>query len=587
MLIGVSSCKKDRDDRSDDEPKEAVLTTTVSGMVMDEQAHPVAGAEVLVGGTAVTTDVNGGFRMANVEVPAKRCVVRVLKNGYFESVVGMQPFAAGTRAQVTLMSKGSPTTLAAATGGVVSTAGGAQVELPANGFQTQAGAAYTGSVQAYVRYVRPDDAQITQLMPGGDFLAVDNAGADRILTTYGVVRVELEGNGQALQLQPGKTAQLRFPAVRPGGPAVVPLWHFDEEVRLWKPEGSASLAGGTYTGRVSHFSAWNLDTDAPCILVQGTIKDCAGNPVPGYRLFVGETQVITNDEGRFSGLAPADVQVAVRSSFATLNTGFSRLVPPTPTGAIYNLGTLVPCLPAVAGRLLDCNNQPAKGSGRVVSPAGEVLYSFTTNDGRFRVYGPAGTSAQLQFFPENGTPVSQSLAFPANGQNGPTTDVRLCNVSPLGRVIMGFTINGDGYTNQRVELRDATFPSATLINKPGNGGQRISDLDLGASTGPVPHHTAELAFPGVGVGTYTARDTGSGIIMNFGSSTANTGYYYSYSPNSLLTVQVTRYDPVGGRVQGTFSGTLLKRQGCPGCALTTTTVTITNGTFDVPRGADW
>ncbi|MBK6760982.1 MAG: hypothetical protein IPG73_09820 [Ignavibacteria bacterium] len=83
-----------------------------------------------------------------------------------------------------------------------------------------------------------------------------------ILTSYGVLRVQITGaQSEQLELKPGSTASLQFslPKSLPSPQlSAIPLWYFDEQIGMWKEEGSASLVNGMY-GNVSHFTDWNLD----------------------------------------------------------------------------------------------------------------------------------------------------------------------------------------------------------------------------------------------------------------------------------------------------------------------------------------
>jgi hypothetical protein len=57
-----------------------------------------------------------------------------------------------------------------------------------------------------------------------------------------------------------------------------------------------------------------------------------------------------------------------------------------------------------------------------------------------------------------------------------------------------------------------------------------------------------------------------------------TGTYTSLIAGGPCTIQVTAWAPVGGRIVGTFSGTVKASQG--------DTVVITNGAIDVTRAVD-
>jgi hypothetical protein len=102
----------------------------------------------------------------------------------------------------------------------------------------------------------------SELTPGGDFLGENTAGEEKVLISFGMLGVELQDNmGNPLQLMSGKKATITMPidpAQMTSAPSTLPLWHFDENIDLWKEEGSATRQGSNYIGESQSFQLVEL-----------------------------------------------------------------------------------------------------------------------------------------------------------------------------------------------------------------------------------------------------------------------------------------------------------------------------------------
>ncbi len=89
-----------------------------------------------------------------------------------------------------------------------------------------------------------------------------------------------------------------------------------------------------------------------------------------------------------------------------------------------------------------------------------------------------------------------------------------------------------------------------------------------------------LKFLGTKVGTYKfSIDPSTNIEVTTGTGTTEKKYEFSTQPNMDMIINVTKYDPVGGRIKGTFSGNLQSSGSLE-------TATITAGAFEVVRVQD-
>jgi hypothetical protein len=127
--------------------------------------------------------------------------------------------------------------------------------------------------------------------------------------------------------------------------AVVPLWYYDEEARIWVREGEALLQGdGTYLATVKHFTLWNADK--PYLVAEGTLlkgcaKDANGQPVAAMYASVKGNGVIlwgtTGEDGTFETYVPSGVTLYVRYYSAVETSPYEVEVSPLQAGEVRQL----------------------------------------------------------------------------------------------------------------------------------------------------------------------------------------------------------------------------------------------------------
>lgn len=130
-----------------------------------------------------------------------------------------------------------------------------------------------------------------------------------------------------------------------------------------------------------------------------------------------------------------------------------------------------------------------------------------------------------------------------------------------------YIINGDGFSDQTITVNPMSGSGTALY--------AVSDDETTGLLMANATNSFQVLFPGNTTGTYTCTggvgDVGLGLQIN--------GQQYIHYTNS---VQVTAYGAVGGWIQGTWSGTVIRSNG-PSAG---TQATITNGTFRFRRLPD-
>ncbi len=377
-VLLFSFCKND-DDFSPQDPNMDVntgelITTTITGLVFDENNLAVVDAEVILGNNSTTTDANGVFIFRDVQTRSRDTYLTVEKDGFFHSSKRIYPGGSSSmKLRFQLLSNNIIGSISAATGGEVSLTNGAKIILPANGIETMDGASFTGNVNISMHHIGPNAEDLSEKMPG-DLTGLDQNGELQALGSFGMIGVELsDDSGAPLQVAGGSEATLRFPVpseLTSNAPSSIPLWHFDEELGRWIEEGSASLEGNEYVGNVSHFSFWNCDIPHPYVYMNGTFVDASGAPVPNIyiRAVINSSGLsasgYTDSEGVFEGIVPQDEALTLEFYWMTLSCQSSTPIFTHEVGPFSedtNVGTIAfsdNSIVNINGTLSNCTGSP-------------------------------------------------------------------------------------------------------------------------------------------------------------------------------------------------------------------------------------
>ena len=254
------------------------------GRVIDENAHSVQGAAVTVNGVQALSAANGQFFVI-VPKETPQYVLNIDKIGFkfFSRTlnapatgVSYQLFPAFEvpATQVSSFDASKPFTISEIrdpkfirlANDKSEGTGGAQIEFESGSIVAKVGDSeqiITGPIKSYVGTYALHDSN--DQLPG-DFTAINKAGAPVRLSSYGAVSVSLRDmSGKPLNIAKGKSALVRLPIdgnLVGGSPPTIKLWSFDEGKGVWIEEGVATKSGNAYVGKVTHFSAVNMDLDS-------------------------------------------------------------------------------------------------------------------------------------------------------------------------------------------------------------------------------------------------------------------------------------------------------------------------------------
>lgn len=687
MLI-IPGCNRDdemRDRQKLDDPLAPMpaVTTSVSGVVIDERGQPIEGAVVEVQGSVEVTGFDGTFLFDEIEVPGNRCVVSANKDGYFAGIRGLVPVKdAKTDTRIVLMEKKVTHNFTAASGIDAQLPDGSAVKIEPASLMLPSGTPYSGNVNMSAVYLDPTAGNFGHIVPGGDMIARREDQSSSILYSYGILRVEMWSDaGEKLQVIPGKLATLTMnipDAQRSAAPATIPLWYFDEEQGFWQEEGSATRTGNAYIGTVGHFTDWNCDIPEETATVIGRLVDCNGNPAWGTIEFgqITSDPQVTGETGEYDGKfkqrVPARIQTTIVLTDPLMITPLTKngrgkvivIVPPLAPEQVYDVGDIkvFPCpvdvtatIKTNTGDQVYSINYSTQTGNRVqhkpgpnlraalppdteiklgiltfqgvyvektittVNEGGEMdlgiidatrnlveseavirgktlchglpetqgqvsvhwetesgttsNYTMPSADGTFVINAPNSTPVTVRSVTPGGT-WERKFTTPQNpGEVYQVGTIEICDNAAVGET--SFVVNGDGMADSLFQVvtnqNSQGFNSATYY--PSQGVTHISIYSI------TQNMYLNLTFPGQAAGVpdlgltfaIIEREVPSGSRVYIG------GQIYQ----TQLEVTITKYDEVGGVVEGTFSG-IFKI----GDILSTETVTITEGKFSALRYED-
>lgn len=553
-LVLFFSCQKNPNNPAPPPPPVDPLAekviASISGRVLDENSKPVGNALVLGGGVTVNTDINGFFKLSNIQLAKNAGFVTVEKTGYLKGIRTIFTNAGVVNnIEIQLIPKTNRGNFTASAGGNVAIQNGSSVNFPASGvINTATNSAYTGTVNVIGAYLDPTDPKLPLIMPGNlTGLTINNE--QKVLQTFGMIAVELEGsNGEKLNLASGKTATITMPipsSLQANSPATIPLWYFDETKGIWKEEGSATKQGNNYVGTVSHFSFWNCDVPNNFVNLKLKLQDQNSQPLSGYRIELRNTQnnstasAVTDTSGNATGAVPPNVTLEMKvynkcGVVHTQNIG--------PFSTATDLGTITITTPTpasitISGTTSNCNLVPVT-NGIVDVAIDGSFYRTTVTNGNFSITISRcnNTANTAQVVATDLQTNQQSNSVPVNVTSG--------NYSTGNIIACGTQITQ--YINYNLGSTTINFipPGDSLVLYRSNGGYtQIYAYKISSDSASFQNTSTSGILNLTGIGTYT--------LDTFYVSKGYTKEYRSTGPS---TVTITEYGNIGQFIAGSFNG---------------------------------
>jgi len=548
-------------------PEDKTVTASVQGRVLDENGLPVQGAAVTSGTASATTDENGVFNFSDISMSSRFGYVKVVKQGYFAGSRSILTAAGSSNyVTITLIPRTFRGSFDVSAGGAIAVQAGDTVRFDASSIVNAAtNAVYTGTVHVYASYLDPLTADASEHMPG-DLRGIDTSGKETMLQSFGMMVVELEGDGgEKLQIAAGKQAyiSMKIPdALKASAPAAIPLWYFNDTTGKWIEQGAATRQGDQYCGYTTHFTWWNYDAPTGAVNLKVRIKDQHGNPLTYTRVQLtsptyGTKSGYTDATGLVTGLIPKGqmLKLEVISNCGKLLAGANV----GPALADQDLGTLTVnneiITLTLSGTVVDCNGT-AVDSGYVSVLVEGLGYRGAISKGAFSVSitrcATSTTSATLVAGDYKSLEVGNSAVLSVDTGKTDVGQLTACGTSI--NQIMSISVNGKTYTmNYPVDSIGYWFSGNT------SGFQSLP------VTGSAGYQTQWQMQTLTGTGTFPVN----------GFYLYTTDHYYFQ--NGTMQCTISQFGNIGGFIMGNLSGSVIDS-----LAQTNTTYPMT-GTFKVRR----
>ncbi len=367
----------------------ATATRDFIGQVVTSDNFPISGANIKIGNSTAITDSNGVFVIDGAEVYEKFAHISVEKTGYISGSRSLVPIEGKNDVKIMLIPANTTLTVSSGASSTVNLPNGSKVVFD-GAFQDESGNTYSGNVNVTMYHLETSNENIASLMPG--MLYAQNASGSAVgLETFGMLHVELTGSGgQKLQPAAGHTAQITL-AINGSqvatAPAIIPLWHFDEQGGYWKEEGQAVKQGNKYIGNVSHFSWWNVDMATNVFVSRVHATDANGRPLQYVGLSLtspGSPEIIynTQSDGGFCFLVPLNQAMELKAYDACGNVLQTRSIGPLATPS--DIGDFILNQTVnIKGKLMKCDLNTPVTSGYVQMHYGNAVFLSQSSNGVF------------------------------------------------------------------------------------------------------------------------------------------------------------------------------------------------------------
>ncbi|MFT3933161.1 MAG: carboxypeptidase-like regulatory domain-containing protein [Chitinophagaceae bacterium] len=541
------------------DPLQEKVSASITGRVIDENAKPVQNANVLAGGISTITDINGYFRISNVQLSKNAGAVMVSKEKYFTS---SRTFftAAGSvnNVEIKLIPKTSRGSFQSANGAVISIENGSTVSFPAAAIvNAQTKAAYSGLVTVYGAYLSPGDANLQTTMPG-NLMGVDSAGDLKLLQTFGMVVVELEGSsGEKLNLDASKGATISMPIAsnqQSVAPSTIPLWYFSDTTGVWKGEGIATKQGSNYIGTVKHFSFWNCDKPIDFVNLTIHFQNQNQQSLSGYQVQLKSKQDstvaygTTDTAGNVTGAVPKGVALEMNIYSKCKDLVLTKNIGPftgsTDLGAV-SISTNPASTITISGAITNCQ-MAAVTNGYVDFTIDGAYYRTGINNGNYSITIDrcSNSAASLLLRGTDAANVKTKDTTFSVTAGSYVTNIRVCDALPQAYIF--FSI---GANNINFSLPGDSITTYTSIYQDTLTSIWATSLGSGANS-----QNASMYIRG-------AEKTGD-IVMSLADSIIVSQKAQNISYSLLQTTfHISEYGPrVTGYIAGSFSGNFIDQK---------------------------
>ena len=206
---------------------------------------------------------------------------------------------------------------------------------------------------------------------------------------------------------------------------------------------------------------------------------------------------------------------------------------------------------------------------------GGINYTAPETDGSWTINAPLNTTVEISSSTEHGTWTKEVVTPAAPGEVLDLGTIELCENENVGET--SFRVSGGGLNNELFKIvsnENSQYQNFGIY-------YQSSDLSILFVEDMKSEVYLSIVMPGQATGELEVAEN---LVVSIQRPLGNTVMFYwsGYNiENSTLEMTITKYDDVGGVIEGTFSGKFLMLE--EGKAFAGETVTITDGKFSVLR----
>ena len=364
------------------------------GYVFDQSDNPISNATVSTLNDQTTTNEFGVFALQNTIFDPQGTFVRVEKDEYLMGSDMVYPSEdGGATAKIQLLPITNESTFDASDGGTIEIQGGGSITFPPSSLIRSSGSIYDGVVKSTIYRLSPNDIHFGNQMTGG-LLGIDSKGRHRVLSTFGMLAIELRGfDNQKLRIKSDKVAELIFPIDDELIGSLennVPAWSFDAQDGLWHEKGSSTLDNNHFSVSIDALGFWNLALPSSISQVCGRLIYDNTLPAKNYVVQVKNNKLvsrigITDQDGYFCGKLPMGENL----KFEVLHPFCAEVIKEIEIGPFEAVGTIGDVVLDVSEEYLsgtiECAGEASSNSTLIIESGGIVSLNYPNADGSFEI----------------------------------------------------------------------------------------------------------------------------------------------------------------------------------------------------------
>lgn len=374
---------------------DGMVTTSISGQVLDATSQPVEGAIISLDQLNRTSDANGFFNFKNVQVDAKRTILNVNKGGFFDGGQVIFPTEeSNALLKIRLLEKTIVANFDGATGGEIDLPDGVILDVPTDAVLSQNGTGYSDEVQISAYSLNPEYLEGLQKMPT-DLKGENTSDEEKLLESFGLFLFDWSDiNNEKLSIVPGKKITIQFPISNGVGaqpPSTLGLWYFDLGENTWKEEGTATLQNGNYVAEVGKTGFWNIAIPHDFVSAKGVLKNQSDEILSNmpFSIEIENGGVLgfgyADEDGKFNVNVPKNLASKIKVLDECNDIDYSQTI-----GA-FSIDTQISNVKInnsgdfshISGTLLKCDGNIVQ-TGYIILSVNTKTYFFPFSDGVFQ-----------------------------------------------------------------------------------------------------------------------------------------------------------------------------------------------------------